>query len=131
MVPSDAPCRLQRTGRRRARRRAIRNSTPAHGTLTPAAITAIRHYHGSDTIDLTITSTSLPGATRDYTSLNQIIDDVNLARIYTGFHYRSTLLRSNALGIAVANWVNDHMMTVLRARRGGPDDKEDTLENEN
>jgi hypothetical protein len=43
---------------------------------------------------------------------------VNLARIYTGFHYRSTLVRSNALGIAVASWVNDNMMTVLPE---GPD----------
>jgi hypothetical protein len=85
----------------------------AHGTLTPAAITAIQHYCGSDAIDVTITSLSLPGAMRHYTSLKQIIEDVNLARIYTGFHYRSTLVRSNTLGIAVANWVNDNMMTAL------------------
>jgi hypothetical protein len=86
----------------------------AHGTLSPAAITAIRNYRGSDAIDVTITSTSLPGATRHYTSLNQIIEDINLARIYTGFHYRSTMVRSNTLGIAVANWVNGNLMTVLR-----------------
>ena len=85
----------------------------AHGTLTPAGITAIQNYRGTDTIDVTITSTSLPGAARYYTSLNQVIEDVNFARIYTGFHYRSTLVRSNTLGIAVANWVNDNMMTVL------------------
>jgi hypothetical protein len=85
----------------------------AHGTLTPAGIMAIQRYRGGDAIDVTTTSTSLPGVTRDYTSLSQIIEDVNAARIYTGFHYRSTLVRSNALGIAVANWVNDNMMTVL------------------
>src|SRR5438128_4775688 len=84
-----------------------------HGTVTPAAITAIQNYLGSDTIDVAITSTNLPGVTRYYTSLNQIIEDVNAARIYTGFHYRSTMVRSNTLGIAVANWVNDNMMTVL------------------
>ena len=85
----------------------------AHGTVTPAGITAIQNYLGSDTIDVTTTSTSLPGATRHYTSLNQIIQDVNAARIYAGFHYRSTLVRSNPLGIAVANWVNGSLMTVL------------------
>jgi hypothetical protein len=93
----------------------------AHGTLTPAGIIAIQNYRGSDTIDVTTTSTSLPGATRHYTSLNQIIEDVNLARIYTGFHYRSTLVRSNTLGIAVANWVNDNMMTVLPEGPEGPE----------
>src|SRR5437773_3600713 len=96
----------------------------AHGTLTPAGITAIQNYRGTDTIDVTITSTSLPGAARYYTSLNQIIEDVNVARIYTGFHYRSTLVRSNTLGIAVANWVNDNMMTVLPEGPLDPDDKD-------
>jgi hypothetical protein len=94
----------------------------AHGTLTPAGITAIQNYLGSDTIDVTLTSTSLPGATLHYTSLNQIIEDVNAARIYTGFHYRSTLVRSNTLGIAVAAWVNENMMTVLPDSPFDPDD---------
>jgi len=96
----------------------------AHGTLTPAGITAIENYLGGDAIDVTSTSTSLAGATRHYTSLNQIIEDVDAARIYTGFHYRSTLVRSNALGAAVANWVNDNMMTVLHHRPHDPDDKD-------
>ena len=96
----------------------------AHGTLTPAGITAIQNYRGSDAIDVTITSTSLPDAARYYTSLNQIIEDVNAARIYTGFHYRSTLVRSNALGIAVANWVNDNMMTVLPDTPPGRDEED-------
>jgi len=93
----------------------------AHGTLTPAGITAIQNYRGGDAIDMTITSTSLPGATRYYTSLGQIVEDVNAARIYTGFHYRSTLVRSNALGAAVANWVNDNLMTVLPENVAEPD----------
>src|SRR5262245_35849765 len=94
----------------------------AHGTITPAGITAIQNYLGSDGIDVTTISTSLPGAARHYTSLNQIIQDVNAARIYAGFHYRSTLVRSNPLGIAVANWVNDNMMTVLPESADSPDD---------
>jgi hypothetical protein len=85
----------------------------AHGTLTPAAITVLQNYRGSDAIDVTITSTSLPDVTRYYSSLSHIIEDVNAARIYTGFHYRATLVRSNTLGSAVANWVNENMMTVL------------------
>jgi hypothetical protein len=96
----------------------------AHGTLTPAGLTAIRNYRGSDAIAVTITSTTLPGVARDYTSLNDITKDVNAARIYTGFHYRSTLVRSNALGIAVANWVNDNMMTPLTESRVGRDDED-------
>ncbi len=62
---------------------------------------------------MTTTSISLPGVTRHYTSLNQIIEDVDFARIYAGFHYRSTLVRSNTLGRAIANWMNANMMTPL------------------
>src|ERR1051326_2148776 len=94
----------------------------AHGTITPAGIIAIRNYLGTDNIHVTTTSTSLPGVGRHYTSLNQIILDVDAARIYAGFHYRSTLVRSNPLGIAVANWVNDNMMTVLPESSSGPDE---------
>ena len=96
----------------------------AHGTLTPAGITAIQNYLGHDNIDVTTTSLSLPGVTRHYTSLNQIIEDVNVARIYVGFHYRSTLVRSNTLGIAVAMWVNDNMMMVISESPLGADDKD-------
>jgi hypothetical protein len=55
----------------------------------------------------------------------QIIEDVNVARIYAGFHYRSTLVRSNTLGIAVANGVDDNMMTALAESSFSRDDKDD------
>ncbi len=84
----------------------------AHGTLTSAGLTAIQNYFG-DAVSVDATSTSLVGVTRHYTSLNRYIEDVNSARIYAGFHYRSTMQRSNVLGRAVANWVNDNMMVPL------------------
>ena len=84
----------------------------AHGTLSPAGITALQNHFG-DAVDVDATSTSLVGVTRHYTSLDQYIEDVNLARIYAGFHYRQTLQRSNVLGRAVANWVNEHLMLPL------------------
>jgi hypothetical protein len=95
-----------------------------HSSLTPAAISAIQHYLGRDDVDVMVTSTSLPGITRHYASLNQIIEDAKAARIYTGFHYRSTLIRSAPLGIAVANWVDEHMMVALDARTTDRDDED-------
>jgi hypothetical protein len=84
----------------------------AHGTLTPAGITALKNYFG-DAVNVDVTSTSLAGVTRHYNSLEQIIQDVNGARIWAGFHYRSTLVRSNVLGRSVANWVNENLMQPL------------------
>jgi len=84
-------------------------SAPAHGTVTPAGITALQNYFG-DAVNVDVTSTSLAGVTRHYNRLEQIIQAVNGARIWAGFHYRSTLVRSNVLGRTVANWVNDNLM---------------------
>ena len=84
----------------------------AHGTVTPAGITALQNYFG-DAVNVDVTSTSLAGVTRHYNSLEQIIQAVNGARIWAGFHYRSTLVRSNVLGRTVANWVNDNLMQPL------------------
>jgi hypothetical protein len=84
----------------------------AHGTVTPAGITTLQNYFG-DAVNVDVTSTMLAGVTRHYNSLEQIIQDVNGARIWAGFHYRSTLVRSNVLGRAVANWVNDNLMQPL------------------
>ena len=95
-----------------------------HGTLSPAGVTALQSYFG-DAVDVDATSTSLVGVTRHYTSLDQYIEDVNLARIYAGFHYRHTLQQSNVLGRAVANWVNDHMMVPV-----DDDDDEDDCDSE-
>ena len=84
----------------------------AHGTVTPAGITALQNYFG-DAVNVDVTSTSLAGVTRHYNSLEQIIQAVNGARIWAGFHYRSTLVRSNVLGRSVANWVNVNLMRPL------------------
>lgn len=83
-----------------------------HPTVTPAGITALQNYFG-EAVNVNVTSTSLAGVTRHYNSLEQIIQDVNGARIWAGFHYRSTMVRSNVLGRAVANWVNLNLMQPL------------------
>src|SRR5262249_52412262 len=51
-----------------------------HGAITPAGITALQNYFG-DAVNVDTTSTSKPGVTRHYNSLEQIIQDVNGARI--------------------------------------------------
>jgi len=83
----------------------------AHGTVTPAGITALQDHFG-DAVNVDLTST-FSGVTRHYNSLEQIIQDVNGARIWVGYHYRSTMVRSNVLGRTVANWVNDNLMQPL------------------
>jgi hypothetical protein len=95
----------------------------AHGTVTPAGITALQNHFG-DAVNVNLTSTS-SGVTRHYNSLEQIIQDVNGARIWVGFHYRSTMVRSNVLGRMVAKWVNDNLMQPLAAHDDEGEDNDD------
>jgi hypothetical protein len=100
----------------------------AHGSVTPAGLVAIRHYLGTDSIDVNTTSISLPGVSRHYTSITRIIEDIVDARVWAGFHYRTTMVRSNTLAFAIADWIDANMMTVLPESPLGPDD-EDTDSN--
>jgi membrane-associated phospholipid phosphatase len=56
---------------------------------------------------------------RTYTSIAQARSDGNNARVWGGMHYPSTVVISDALGEAVAEYVNQHSM---QRRRGGNDD---------
>lgn len=96
----------------------------AHGSVTPAGLVAIRHYLGTDSIDVNTTSTSLPGVSRHYTSITRIIEDIVDARVWAGFHYRTTMVRSNTLAFAIADWIDANMMTVLPESPLGPDDED-------
>jgi hypothetical protein len=95
-----------------------------HGALTPTGLSAIRHYLGTDTIDVNTTSSSLAGVSRHYTSISQIIGDINSARVWAGFHYLTTMVRSNTLAFAIADWIDANMMTVLPESPLGPDDED-------
>ena len=59
----------------------------AHATLSGAARRVLEHTLGKDDHDITLSSTSL-GVVLDYTSFEQITDDIDDARIYGGIHFR-------------------------------------------
>jgi hypothetical protein len=72
----------------------------------------------------TLTTTGLPS--RTYTSIAHARSDGNNARVWGGMHYPSTVAISDAVGEAIANYVNSHSMQ--RLRRGGDDDGNDDRE---
>jgi hypothetical protein len=79
-----------------------------HGCVTSALARVLAHALGTDTIDVTI-----PGAQGGATTLttsqhfatvqdldSQVVD----ARVWIGFHYRSSVVVGEGLGTAVADW---------------------------
>jgi hypothetical protein len=83
-----------------------------HPSLNGAAATVLlSHFDDSQTF--TLTTTGLPN--RTYTSIAQARSDGNNARVWGGMHYPSTVAISDALGEAVATYVN---LNAMQRRRG-------------
>jgi hypothetical protein len=68
----------------------------------------------------TFTLTTLGQPSRTYTSITQARSDGNNARVWGGMHYPSTVVISDAMGEAIAQYVNRHSMKRLRS---GHDDR--------
>jgi hypothetical protein len=81
-----------------------------HPSLNGAAATALLSYF-RDAQTFTLTTTGQPS--RTYTSIRQAHADGNNARVWGGMHYPSTVAISDAVGKAIARYVNRSSMRPL------------------
>jgi hypothetical protein len=82
-----------------------------HPSLNGAAATVLRIHFG-DRQTFTLTTAGQPN--RTYTSIAQAREDGNNARVWGGMHYPSTVAMSDAVGKAIARYVNRNSMHPLR-----------------
>ena len=82
-----------------------------HPALNGAAATVLSSCFG-DVQTFTLTTSGLPNKT--YTGISQARTDGNNARIWGGMHYPSTVAVSDAVGEAIAIYVNASSMQLLR-----------------
>jgi hypothetical protein len=82
-----------------------------HPALNGAAATVLLNQF-ADAQTFTLTTAGLPSQT--YTSIAQARADGNNARVWGGMHYPSTVAISDAVGEAIANYVNTNSMQLLR-----------------
>ena len=61
-----------------------------HGCITAAVTESLRRYFGTKHVELTVTSTVV-GKSRTYDRLDDLVDDVEDARVWGGLHYRTTM----------------------------------------
>ena len=78
-----------------------------HPSQNGAAATVLLSAFPDDQV-FTLTTAGLPS--RTYTSIAQARSDGNNARVWGGMHYPSTVAISDALGEAIATWVNVNSM---------------------
>jgi len=61
---------------------------PCAHCIVAAAISTVLQGAVGNEVDISLTSSTAPGATRKWTRLQDYSDEVSNARIYAGFHYR-------------------------------------------
>ena len=88
---------------------------PCAHCITSAAVATVAEtvLGGADVPEVTMTSSSAPGVTHRWTNLHAYTDEVSLARIYAGFHYRFSTQVGQEMGRKIAGFVVQTVMQPL------------------
>jgi hypothetical protein len=89
-----------------------------HSTLSGSAAFILAAAFGDNTA-FSVTSDVRPG-TRTFSSFSDAVAEIADARVFGGIHFRTSCVRANTLGRAVADYVSRHAM---RARGDDQDDQ--------
>ncbi len=92
----------------------------AHSSMSGAAAFILAAAFGENTA-FTLASETRPG-TRAYSSFSEATAEIVDARVFGGIHFRTSCVRANTLGRAVADYMSRHAM---RARGDDREDDED------
>jgi membrane-associated phospholipid phosphatase len=82
-----------------------------HSTVSGSAAFVLAGMFGDDT-SFTVTSDVRPG-TRSFASFSAAVAEIADARVFGGIHYRTSCVRANLLGQAVASYISTHAMRAL------------------
>jgi hypothetical protein len=74
----------------------------AHCITSTAVAEILKSVFGNDVAEVTMTSPTAPGVTRRWTRLDDYAEEVALARIYAGFHYRFSDNAARDMGRKIA-----------------------------
>jgi len=74
----------------------------AHGCLTGSVATALKKFFGTPHVTLVVTS-PVTNSTHTFTNINDLVEEVEAARIYAGIHYHHSVVQGVDLGRKVAD----------------------------
>jgi len=92
-----------------------------HSTVSGSAAFILAARFGENTA-FSLTSETLPGKTRSFASFSDAVAEIANARVFGGIHFRTSCVRANTLGRAVADYVSRH---ALRATGDDGNENED------
>jgi hypothetical protein len=79
----------------------------AHSCISAAITTVLRAFYGTPNVTYDMSST-VTGTTRRYTTTTALVDEIRIARIAGGMHFRKATVDGATLGASVADWVLAH-----------------------
>ena len=88
-----------------------------YNSVAGSASRVFEGLFGRGWLDLTLTSTAVPGAVRHYDSGKALRNDVVDARVWLGFHFRFADTAARDLGVDLADWALDHYFQPVRHHR--------------
>lgn len=96
-----------------------------HACFTAAVTASLRNYFGTKQVPIAISSTVV-GKTRIYENLDEIVADVENARVWGGLHYRTTMTQSARHFTQIARDIGRrHFLADKRDREHDDDDRGD------
>jgi hypothetical protein len=79
----------------------------AHACHSTAIAVALESFFGTSAVPFTLDSL-VTGETRSYRRLRDVVPEVNRARVWAGFHFRSSDQEGSSLGRKVGRYVSEH-----------------------
>jgi hypothetical protein len=79
----------------------------AHGCVTQALMDALTAFFGTDEVPFVVTSL-VTGTTHTFSNFEDVVQEVDNARIYGGMHYRNSMKQANRLGSRVVEYMVKH-----------------------
>jgi hypothetical protein len=78
----------------------------AHCIISAAIAASIDKMLGTSEIpEVVVTTPTAPGVTHRFTNLNDLVEEVSMARIYAGFHYRNSTVVGREMGQKIGEYV--------------------------
>jgi PAP2 superfamily len=85
----------------------------AHACHSTAVVSALDAFFGTDRVPMTLDS-RVTGTTRPYARMQNIVKDVDWARVLVGFHFLHSDLQGSAVGRNVGRYVAQHYFRPIR-----------------
>jgi hypothetical protein len=89
-----------------------------HGCITQAVMDTFTTFFGTNAMSFTVTS-AVTGKTHSFTRFDDVVREVNNARIYGGMHFRHAVDQGNRLGHRVTEFVFKQYFQPTEATRQG------------